>query len=249
MRISVLGNSDTTGMLLLPPAKPWPSLLQERLSQSLGESVVVDNWLFAPSRTDAVGYALGLAERARPDVVAITLASFWCAFPTVHGRVQRRFGRRAARLYSRFERGFERYVERGRRPGRVTNLGRRLARRLIGTATIVSFEHFVEVYSAIIRELSQQEQLQVLVLGDHHYHAAARRAIPGLEPAIVSIQEAIQPVVAERHLHWGDLEEAITMGGRREDMIRWDGIHMTADAHQRVAAALGPMLEELGKQR
>ena len=245
MRISVIGNSDTTGMLLQPGEKTWPTLLQERLGESLGEPVVVDNWRFVPYRPGAVERALGLVTEAQPDFVILTLASFWCAFGTVRARVERRFGRRAARFYTRAEQAFSRSVERGGRTGQSANaIGRRTARRIIGTSTPMSVDQFIEVYSTLIRTLSQREQLQVLVLGDHHYTAWVRRAMPAIEPAIARIQAAIQPIVVERKLRWGDLEAALSAGGRREEMITWDGVHMTAEAHERGAAALLPTLVE-----
>jgi lysophospholipase L1-like esterase len=108
----------------------------------------------------------------------------------------------------------------------------------------MTYDQFIEVYSTLIRGLSQREQMQVLVLSDHHYTAQVRRAIPAIEPAIARIQAAIQPIVVERKLRWGDLEQALGAGGRREEMITWDGVHMTAEAHERVAAMLLPTLLE-----
>jgi hypothetical protein len=243
LRISVLGNSDTSGMQLHPGEKPWPALIQERLSETLTEPVVVDSWRWVPPRPDAVERALALVDGAEPDVVILTLASFWCAFGTVRAHVDQRFGKRAGRLYGRAERAFSSRIERPRSPGaHASGFGRRLGRRLIGTATYMTLDQFVAVYSELIRALSQREQLQVLVLGDHHFNGRVRARIPAIEPAIARIEGAIRPLVLERELQWGDLEEAIAAGGRREEMISWDGVHMTAEAHQRVAAALLPVL-------
>lgn len=244
MRISILGNSDTTGMRLPPGARLWPALLQERLSHSVSGPVLVDSWRFAPYRPGAVRYALDLVKDAQPDFVVVTLASYWCAFGTVRARVEQRFGRRVALLYSRAERAYARRFERGRQSGkRGPSIGRRLARRVIGTGTAMTFSQFVDVYGALVRELSQQEQLQVLVLGDHHYTSYVHRVIPGLAGAIAGIESAIRPLVTERELYWGDLEQAISAGDRREEMILSDGVHMTEEAHERVAAALLPVFE------
>lgn len=247
MRISVLGNSDTTGMLLAPGARVWPALLEERLRESVSEPVVVDSWRFAPYRPGAVRHALDLVKNAQPDVVVLTLASYWCAFGTVRASVEQRFGRRAAMLYSRGEHAYSRHVEGDVQPGKPGRMiGRRLARRLAGTGTVMSFPQFIDVYASLIRELSQQEQLQVVVLGDHHYTPYIHRMIPSLAGAIVGIEHAIRPLVAERELCWGDLEQAISAGGRREEMILSDGVHMTEEAHERVARALLPVFEAFG---
>lgn len=243
MRIAVLGNSDTSGLFLALREKPWPSLLREQVGESLGEPLVVDSWRWVPARPDAVERALALVEDAQPDIAILPLASFWCAFGTVRARVDRRLGKRAGRLYGRAERAFTRRIERRRPPSATTSgFGRRFGRRFIGTETYMSLDQFIAVFSNLIRALSQQEELQVLVLGDHHFNIRIRDKIAAIEPAIARSKAAIQPLVAERELQWGDLEEAISAGGRREEMISWDGVHMTAEAHERVATALARTL-------
>ena len=250
MRISILGNSDTTGMLLAPGARTWPALLQERLGAVLSEPVVVDSWRFAPYRPGAVRHALNLVDDAQPDVVILTLASYWCAFRTVRASVERRFGRRAATFYSRGEQAYSRRAEGGVRPGEPgRQTGRRLVRRLLGTGTVMTFPQFVDVYSSVIRELAQQEQLQVLVLGDHHFTPRVHRMFPALAGAITDIEDAIRPIVLERELLWGDLEQAIRTGGRRDEMILSDGVHMTEEAHERVATALLPVLATFARRQ
>lgn len=243
LRISVLGNSDTSGMLLNAGEQSWPSLLRERLSESLDEDVVVDSWRWAPFNPDAVPRALSLIDAAEPDIVVVTLASFWCTVGTVRAGIDRRFGKRAGRLYGRAEGAFRQRFEQHGPPGTAANgLGRRTARRILGASTYMSLDAFIAVYSDLIRELSQRENLQVLVCGDHHFNARLRRRVRAIAPAIEGIEAAIRPLVRERKLDWGDVEEAISVGGRREEMISFDGVHMTPEAHERVAQALLPVL-------
>ncbi len=249
MRISVLGNSDTTGMMLPGGSRTWPVLVEECLPRLISEPVAVDSWRFAPYRPGAVGHALGLVESAQPDVVVLPLASYWCAFGTVTARVAQRLGRRAAVLYARGERAYTRHVEGGIRPGSPRRYTiRRLTRRVVGTGTWMTLPQFVDIYGTLLRELALREDMQVLVLGDHHYNARIHRVIPGMGAAIAEIEGAIRPVVIERKLLWADLEQAISVGGRREEMVLSDGIHMTAEAHQRVATALLPVLAEVGRK-
>lgn len=243
MRIAVLGNSDTSGLFLAAGEKSWPVLLRERLPESLGEDVAVDSWRWAPFNPDAVDRALGLVDRADPDIVILTLASFWCTVGTVRAGVDRRFGKRAGRLYGRAEAAYRSRFERHGPPGTAANgLGRRVSRRLLGAATYMSLDAFIATYAELIRALSQREHLLVLVLGDHHFNERLRQRVRAISPAIERIEAAIRPLVRERQLDWGDLEQAISAGGRREEMISFDGVHMTPEAHQRVAEALAPVL-------
>ncbi len=248
MRVSVLGNSDTTGLLLPPGTRTWPALLEERLRDTLREPVTVDSWRFAPYRAGAVEHAVRLVDGAEPDLVIITLASYWCGFGTVHARVAQRFGSRAARRFNRGQRAYTQPVAGGVHEGRTDrSLGRRMARRVIGTQALMSLPQFVDVYSTLLRELALKEQRQVLVLADHHYTPEIHRMLPGLRGTIVEIERAIKPIVVERKFLWGDLEDAITEGGRREQMILSDGIHMTEEAHGRVARALLPVVTRVAQ--
>lgn len=249
MRISVLGNSDTSGMFLAAGDQPWPALLAQQLPESLDEEVVVDSWRWAPFNPDAVSRALGLIDKAEPDIVVVTLASFWCTVGTVRAGIDRRLGKRAGRLYGRAEVTFRQRFERHGPPGTAANgLGRRTARRLLGASTYMSLDAFIAVYGELVRELSQRESLQVLVCGDHHFNERLRGRVRAIAPRIERIEAAIRPLVRERKLDWGDLEEAISGGARREEMISFDGVHMTAEAHQRVAQALLPVLTAMASR-
>lgn len=243
MRISVLGNSDTTGRLLEPGEPSWPELLREQLPAELHEPVEVDSWRFAPYRPDALTYALELVDNAKPDFVIVPLASYWCAYSTVQFGIENRFGARAARLAAGIEASYSRRFE---HPGplgahRNTRL-RRLTRRVAGAGTLLSVGQFIESYSMLIRELSRREELQVIVLGDHHFSPGIRTTMPAIRGIIERIERSIRPVVEERRLTWGNLEAAISAGGRRDEMLLDDGVHMTVEAHRRVAAALAPIL-------
>ncbi len=235
-------------MLLAPGARAWPALLEERLGDVVSEPVVVDSWRFAPYRPGAVRHALDLVQHAQPDLVVLTLASYWCAFGTVRARIEQLFGQRAALVYSRGERAYSRHIEGGTHPGKPgRSIVRRSARRLVGTRTLMTHAQFVEVYVTLIRELALQEPLQVVVLADHHYTPHVHRMIPALADAISDIENAIRPMVVERELLWGDLERAIGAGGRRDQMILSDGVHMTEEAHERVAIALLPLCEAFAR--
>lgn len=242
VRISILGNSDTTGQRLAAGDSPWPELVKDQLSARLGENVTVDSWKFAAYRPGAVDYALHLVDEAEPDVVIVTLASYWCAFSTVQTGIEQRYGQRAARLYTRTERTFARQFERPGMAATRKRLARRVTRKIVGTGTLLSVEAFLDIYSSLIRELAKRENLQVVVLGDHHFTAEIRKTMPAISPAVARIESAIRPIVTERLLVWGDLEQAIA-GARREELIMSDGVHMTAEAHRRVAEALVPVLE------
>jgi hypothetical protein len=203
----------------------------------------VDSWRFAPYRPDALSYALELVDGAKPDFVIVPLASYWCAYSTVQFGIENRFGARAARVAAHLEAAYSRRFE---KPGplgahRSTRI-RRLARRMAGAGTLLTVQQFIDSYSTLIRELARREDLQIIVLGDHHFSADIRKTMPAIPVVIARIERSIRPLVEERRLAWGDLEQAISVGGGREEMLLAEGVHMTPEAHRRVAAMLAPVL-------
>ncbi len=241
MRVAVLGNSDTTGQKLQPGEKSWPVLLGERLSDGAGVAVQIDSWKFAAYRPGAVSYAMELVDEAEPDVVIVTLASYWCAFSTVQAGVEQRFGAGAGKLVQRAERKLGPAGRRG-----VT---RTVARKVAGTGTLLSVEQFIEVFSSLIRELAKRESIQVLVMEDHHFTPRLRKKMPAIAEALPAIVDAIEPLVAERRMHWARVEDAISAGGRRDEMFLDDDVHMTPEAHGRMADALTGLVLPMLPQR
>lgn len=249
MRISVLGNSDTTGQKLSDRERSWPVLIQQRLSVELGYEVEVDSWRFAPYRPGAVQYAMDLVHDAQPDVVIYPLATYWCAFTTVKSRVEQRFGQRIARLTTRAENSYVRRFEQAGAAGKPVRptLARRLARNTIGAAPILSYQQYLEVVSDVIRELARLENTQVLVMADHHFNQTARDTMPQLERTIARVEGTIRPMVEERRMLWGSVEEALQTGGNRDAMIMGDCVHVTEEGHERMAQALLPVLAKLAR--
>ena len=247
MRISVLGNSDTTGQKLADRRKSWPVLVQQRLSERFGQDVTVDSWRFAPYRPGAVQYAMGLVHEAQPDIVIYPLATYWCAFTTVKSRVEQRFGQRIARLTTRAENSYVRRFEHTGATGQPVRptLARRLARKVIGAAPILSFEQYLDVVSQVIRELARLENTQVLIMADHHFNQTARDTMPQLESTIARVEATIRPMVEEHRMLWGSVEDALQAGANRDSMIMGDCVHVTEEGHERMAQALLPVLTKL----
>ncbi|MGE0599498.1 MAG: SGNH/GDSL hydrolase family protein [Dehalococcoidia bacterium] len=246
MRISVLGNSDTSGQKLSPGEQPWVDLIGPRLEGELGEEVIVDSWKFAAYRKEAVEYARDLVDEAQPDFAIITIASYWSAFSTVQFGIERRYGQRAGEFYRRLERFTVRNIERrSNQSQRKGHRGRKVARRMLGTGTLLTVEEQIDIFNQVIRDLAARENLQVLVFGDHHFSAELRGRMPGIEDAIVRLERGIRPLVEERRLHWGDLEAVLSAGGDRESLFLPDGVHLTPAGHERFAQHLVPLIAGL----
>jgi lysophospholipase L1-like esterase len=69
--------------------------------------------------------------------------------------------------------------------------------------------------------------------------------MPFIPRAIEEIARTIQPVVHERRMLWGDMEQALRVGGNREGIMLPDGIHMNDEGHRRIAAMVVPVALEV----
>jgi hypothetical protein len=242
MRICVLGNSDTVGRHLGAAEKPWPLLVQEALQAEFAENVTVDSWRFAPYRPGALEYALSVVDQTRPDFVILPIASYWCAFTTVERSVEKRFGSRAAQVFALAEALYwRRFGVRGGTGGPGKSFVRSAARRLLGASPVLTISEFVNLYSGVLRELSRREDLQVIVYGDRVFMRALSGAMPGIERVTSRIESALKEVVTERRFRWVELTEVF---GAEEATLVGDGIHMTPDAHARVAEAVLRVVRE-----
>lgn len=244
MRLLVLGHSDSTGIQLPRGTPTWPEIVRDQVALETGRDVELESVRWAPYRPGALEYALEIADRVEPDLVVLPLASFWCAYSNVRTKVDKKFGPRTQRVYRAAEGFVANHLE-----GRVIpkSASRRMARKVLGVAPLISVAQFIDIHSELIRQLASRENLQVLVLADHHFNEENRRIMPLIPRAIAEINAAIQPIVAERRLLWDDMEKALQVGGHREEIMMPDGVHMNAEGHKRIAAMVGPLAAEFAR--
>jgi hypothetical protein len=242
MRISVIGHSDSTGRLLPKGTPTWPDIVRSDVSEARSEPVIVDSWRWAPYRPGAVEWAMKLLVEAEPDLVVLPLASYWCSYSTVQNHMNHALGGRAAAVY----RGTERFVSR-RIEGRVVpkSVSRKVARAVLRAAPVLTLPEFLDLHIELINRLGRLENIQVLVLADHHFNETNRKLMPFIPRAIEEIARTIQPVVHERRMLWGDMEQALRVGGNREGIMLPDGIHMNDEGHRRIAAMVVPVALEV----
>ncbi len=230
MRICVIGNSATAGLGLAEQSLAWPWLAASQLSASIDEPVDVRHVLFAPMGSRAAGFALSKVEESDPDVVVIAVGSYLCAIGTVGERVRRRFGGRAYGLFRRTELWFEsRTGNRRDAFGRVNRAGRWLARRVIGTATITTIDDVVNVFSDLLRLLSQREGLHVVALAEPQWPKRTAKENPGAAEALVAVTKRVQTVVDARRFLWADSGPSYDAAPDREALYLPDGVHKTVE--------------------
>jgi lysophospholipase L1-like esterase len=243
MRIVVLGHSTSSGEWLADRAQAWPWLVAAELEARTGAPVEVVHHSFVPMGGRAVPYGLVKTAEAEPDVVLVPVATFVCCVGTVGERIRRRWGERAFRAYHRLERAFD--LRTGNRPGargRFNRLGRRVSRRLLGTATFTSVDDVVEVYRELLRGLAQREGLVVGALMEPSWPAWMDAENPGAKAMHARIREEVGAFARQQHVLWADSDDVYMKAADRGALYFADGVHKTVAGHRAYADALLPVL-------
>ena len=244
MRVLVLGHSDSAGVQLSDPSLAWPPLLRGLLNARSQHPWEVKHMVFVPLRADATDAAQAAVDAFEPDLVMVHLNPYSFAIQVVGLRVRHRFGRRAGNLYRKWEYRFDRATSQGRIRVPLNHAARWCARHFIGVAAISSYAAVVDAYTSVLRQLAQDESLQVVVMGGNRLGAAVQSVTPGMTAAIVSFSTEMERVARAHHFVWFDTETSVA-GPERDAMFLADGVHRTPLGHQRLATMLVPILETM----
>ncbi|MBI5948310.1 MAG: hypothetical protein HY875_09240 [Chloroflexi bacterium] len=249
MKLLVLGNSNTGNGHLQPGEIEWPVLVARECQARLGEPVECENRTFMPMGARAVPYARKLVDENDPDLVIIPLVIYHCSVGWVSLKVRQRVGERAYGWYRSIEGRLTHSPAPLGRPGSPPrSLGRRVLRRLIGTATHTTVDDVIATYTELLHELARDEGRHVLVVGESHYGGRVRRENPTLQAIVERAEAAIRPVIEKHRFLWADVHLAHEAGPGSEACQSPDGIHVNATGHrifaETVMAAAAPVLAE-----
>ncbi|MFN0094015.1 MAG: hypothetical protein ACKVVT_04470 [Dehalococcoidia bacterium] len=237
MHILVLGHSDSAGNALPEGSEPWPVLLKKGLEAggALG-SVTLSNRSYAPLADPGLGRLEGYLQEQPPDLVIVSPSWFPFLIRTVKSRLRARWGKRAVELARRVELRFD-DLTLGRRIGgrRANALGRRMARRLLGTAPISSYERTMEKYDAVMRRLSRLEDVPVIVQVD--LGPASRLHTPQMTKAMGRFATDIAAMAVRYRFHPVPYDEGLSSAERDATYLP-DGIHRTPEKHETAAKRL-----------
>lgn len=238
LKLMVLGNSDSAGLVLESPEDAWPSLLVRDLEAHVGRPVEFVHQRVMVHVPGVVDHVMQRVEAADPDVVilALTIYSFTVSMPELRLRQQNRS--RMARWYVRAAHRTEQAGPLGRMARQV---GQGLARRVIGGGTYGTYEGAVQGFSELIRRVSMREDCELLVLGAPHLSAAEQRRNPRIPRVARRFNDELRTLTLERHQTWVESEEAFALAGNR-DALFVDAVHKTPRGHRALADAMLPEL-------
>lgn len=241
MRVLVLGHSDSDGKMLPDRSLAWPRLLEHELAARFENPSEVAHRRVLPLRSDVLQSVETTLRDLEPEVVILSLNPYGFAIQLVSLKIEQHFGPRAGRIYKRIEEGFDRLTRERFLLGGLNSVARRLGRRLLGVASLASYDAVVESYSAILHRLAREENLQVIVMGGSRLSDEIQRLNPGMVEKVDQFASELRQVTETHRLTWFNTEASVA-GRDRASLFFPDGVHRTPEAHRRLADMLLPVV-------
>jgi hypothetical protein len=217
------------------------------LTAETGETVELIETTLLPVGERAPMVARSRVEEHQPGVVILPVGAWVFATGFVWLRVRRLFGNRAGRWFRGIEMSFDSATKAGSPLRRRTNRAVRwLARTMIGTEPFTTREEGTRAIEAILRELSQVEDIQVVVVA--YAGVAATKNKPAMARERLLFLDAVRAAAERHHFGWVDCSAEFSRAEATMETIDRDGLHVSPGGHQllgeMVAASLAAGLPE-----
>lgn len=241
MKVLLLGNSNDAGSWI-GEGKKRHEIVGERLAELHGEPVTVVSKSIWP-REGLPRVVDGWVAEHEPDVVYLTVLSYWFQYRSVPLRVRRLLGRFGTRVS---DAGF-RVAESPRwAHNAVFRQTRRLLQRTIGGDTHFTPDEVVERVTDVLRTLLQHEGLVLAIQGadGRTDYAFSKRGRANNERRRLYVDSRLRAWCKEHHVTYENTPEAafrldLTLASNRVG----DGLHANAQWHQHSAELIVQTIE------
>lgn len=197
------------------------------------------NRVLHPLASGQVEQVESILEEFDPDIVCLGVSHYAFTMLTVKSKVTRRWGKRGLNVAKRVEKTFDRLTPGNGLGKRANRAGRALAKTVVGTAPVSTYDEVVSAYVAVMKRLSRREDIQVVVMGGARLSGTIQTTRIG--SLIARFQTDMMAATADRRFVWFDTEATLA-GPDRESYFLRDGIHRNLKGHRRVADMLLPVL-------
>lgn len=240
MKLLVFANSDSGGNVIA--GHPWPKQIVAAVEREASVAVVLIERGFSAVGGSAVGYAEAVVQKEQPDVVILPLTTYSFAVQFVAPRIRQLLGERAWSRYRAIESKFDRGTRHNRLLQPMNRVGRKAARRLIGTAPLAAPTAVTQVYAETIRRLARMEDLHLIAMTYPRFGRDIEAANRGIAARVGAFELEIRRVVNEHRFTWADGQEALDAAGVGDDAVAPDGFHLSDTAHRVYAEMLAPLV-------
>lgn len=235
-RILIFGQSNTGGVQLADRQAAWPNLVASALPELTGQPVEITVRPFFAHAPGSEDYLERELRRREPDIVFVTLSSFSFLNPVIEPGVRERFGERMGNVYHAFATRLDALTrDRGRLAATLNRSGRAVARRVFGAAPVTTYEVAVEGTTKALQLLARQEDIQVVAV--HGFvKLENRRSGPPSQKEVVLLRflDEMRTLTGRLRITFINLQE----GSVPDTRFLPDGLHVSAEAHTAIAAAV-----------
>jgi len=247
VRICIIGNSASAGAGLPDSTLAWPWEAAREVERATGQEFPLTHVSLLPIGSRFAEIALKKGQDAEPDIVVVVIGSFACAIATVSEQVRHRWGARAHGRFVRMEARFHRATRStdAVAPGRLNRFGRRLARRVIGTRSLVTVEESAANFSEVLRRFAQLEGPQVVVLCEPSWPGWVDRENKGSRDRYFDLVSRVKATADSLSIPWFDCDAPFDNSPDRDALYAADGIHKTVEGHRVQAGVLSQGLLRL----
>jgi hypothetical protein len=247
LNILIFGHSDTFGVALPDRSAAWPNLVGTELPERIDRPVVVNQRPFLPLRPGAGASAQRSLDQYPADIAVFATNPYGFAVTTVANRVQKRFGDKTAGRFKRLEYALNRWTARIPAGKPINTTGRRIVRRVIGTASASSYEDVLQAHMEVLRTLARKEDLQVIIMGGNRLAGWIQRERPDLVQCVETMRVLLEEFCEQHHFAWFNTESALLPGARERSFLP-DGAHRNAEAHRHFADLVLPVMQECAEK-
>lgn len=234
MKVLVLGaNSDEDADRA--GGTSWLDVVRGGLAQMSPHELDFATADFRPFGVTAADYGAKRVEQADPDLLIVSIGSFWFTFGFVSVRLRRLFGQRAADFYKRLEDSFDRGTRRGGSLSVSANaFARRVVRAVVGAEPLATQAEVSACYRDLFRLLSHREHMHVVLaaapgLGRHQRGAERKRAV---------FYRDLQDVARSHRYTWVNLRDAFPPMPDRNGILSVDGLHFSAAGNRVIGSTI-----------
>ncbi|MGE3075945.1 MAG: SGNH/GDSL hydrolase family protein [Dehalococcoidia bacterium] len=238
LRILILGQSNTRGIQLADAGTSWPNLVAGALPSFLGSPVSITTRTFFAHVPGSDEYLERELIKHEPDLVILMLTTFSFTSDVLEPGLRRRFGNRAGDVFSRAVNRFDRVTRhRGRFFQAMNRTTRQIAKRVFPASPVGSYEVALEGTVRALEILARHEELETLAFHGFVRLSESNNGGKSAKAALVDrFLEEMRATTRRLHIEFLNLQDLPEARSNR-----WyfpDGLHVTPEAHQFIAAAV-----------
>lgn len=241
MRLLILGESDSLGLVMPERSMGWGNRLPVELEAILHEPIETDHVRFYGWGDGSLPLLESTLERGPFDAIVISATKGGFTIYSAYNRVRRLMGRRAGDWFRTQADNYDRKARWGKPPGfkkSVNRMAHRMVRKAIGQEPPTTVEVVTAGYSRVLARLARLEDTHVVVVPAPAIPEFATKRRPKLSKQVEQFRAAMLREAKRWRFHVLDPDSLLPPPGPERDAMFIDDVHKTPEAQALLAVAV-----------